>query len=45
MHVLQFLPHTNRNFSCRTFVQADTTRFARGYAALLGYRLIFIGVN
>lgn len=35
MHALLHLPHLYRNLSRRTFVQADTARFARGYAPLV----------
>ncbi|MEQ1526490.1 MAG: hypothetical protein ABL911_07080 [Gallionella sp.] len=35
MHALLHLPHSSRNLSRRTFVQADTARFARGYAPLV----------
>jgi len=35
MNALLILPHTSRNLSRRTFVQADTARFARGYAPLV----------
>lgn len=35
MHTFQLLPHSDRNLSRRTFVQADTARFARGTAPLV----------
>jgi hypothetical protein len=35
MHTLLHLPHSSRNLPRRTFVQADTARFARGYAPLV----------